>query len=512
MKKIFTILTATAALAFASSCELDYYPSDGYNEHNVEVSDDGNDDPYQTREDIRGALDAMYNNIKSDVQESFYSDFLIYTDVLADNAYCGSPSTGEIYSLEMHTQDGTNKNIVRDWNVYMNQVGNATEVTTYIDGIEDATLTDSERKQWKAEAQIWRCYVWFNMSLLWGDIPMIDSAPPAITADNISEVYHLYYPSRTEQVEAFTKIAAELEEAVQYAPDLSTTDKFVCSKAFGYGVLARLYAEKPIQDWDKVAQYCTTIENMNLSLVPSFSDLWSWNEDRTDMVARHSSESIFEVPYTKSNGNWVWMMFWRNGMGDGGDANTDSFSWAKWVTPSRNLAAAYDAEGDTERKNQTIKYDQCGWSNFYPADDYAFMYKTRCNASSIIKMRLAEIYLLHAEALANKGDFGGVKTYVDMVRNRAGLNGIAVPAGKDAAIDAILHERRLELAFEGHRWFDLVRNDRAVECVNNLNVSGSEYYDSAKPVVRAIDENGLLMPVPDVQLENNPNLSQNIGY
>ena len=65
------------------------------------------------------------------------------------------------------------------------------------------------------------------------------------------------------------------------------------------------------------------------------------------MAAMNTRESIFEVQWTsQTSGSWMWMMFHRNAYVPG-----DSFSWAKWCTPSRNLTKAYDAEGDTERKN-----------------------------------------------------------------------------------------------------------------------------------------------------------------
>ena len=79
-------------------------------------------------------------------------------------------------------------------------------------------------------------------------------------------------------------------------------------------------------------------------------------------------------------------------------------------------------------------------------------------------------------------------------------------------LSAVLKERRLELAFEGFRWFDLIRNGKAVECVNNFGNKNSEYYDSEKAYVGKIDEKGLLLPVPQTQRENNPNLTQNPGY
>ena len=502
---------ATAALVIGAShsCSLDtkYYG----NTKSVDSIAD-TDHPYSTREDIKGQLDAMYNGIKDGIQESGYADFLIYTDVMSDNAYAGSTSTAEIMSLEAHTQDATNYNTVRDWNYYLNQVSNANQVITYMDDIKDATLTDAERKQWVAEAKIWRAYVWFDFCRLFGDIPMITKIPASITADNLKETYPLYYPGRTAVSDVYTQIISDLEESIPNAPDLNNSDKFVCSKAFGYGLLARVYSEKPKQDWSKVAENCSKVEAMSLSLVPDFADLWSWNDARTDVKLRHSSESIFEVPYTPTSGNWVWMMFWRQGISSNLE---DSFSWAKWVTPSKNLINAYVNEGDQVRYAQTIVYDQCGWASYnMSGKNYPFMYKTRDNAASIIKMRLAEIYLMHAEADVNLNNLSEAAAYVNKVRERAKLADLSASASasKESMLNAVLKERRLELAFEGFRWFDLIRNGRAVECVNNFGNKTSEYYDPEKAYVKNIDENGLLLAVPQTQLENNPNLTQNPGY
>ncbi|MCD7937633.1 MAG: RagB/SusD family nutrient uptake outer membrane protein, partial [Tannerellaceae bacterium] len=347
------------------SCDLDKHPLNSYNEYNI--AGDDSDSQYQTKEDISGALINMYNNIKSGIQERGFQDLLVRTESGTDNAYSGSPGTQSLIAVETHTIDSENSNVSRDWEYYLERVNDANQIITYIGDIEDPALTDSERNQWKAEALIWRAFNFFEMSLLWGDIPMITDAPPAITAENINEVFPLYYPARTEQVEVFKQIVTDLEWAVQYAPNLDNSDKFKMSKAVGYGLLARVYAEKPIRDYTKVIQYCQAVEAMNLRLVDDFAVLWSWNEDRTDMLGRHSSESIFEVPYTKSEGNWVWMMFWRNGMSSN---LNDSFTWQKWTTPSRNLISHYEREGDEVRKNQAIIWDECGWSTYYPSDNY----------------------------------------------------------------------------------------------------------------------------------------------
>jgi hypothetical protein len=507
MKKIVFVFAIAGLLG---SCELDKYPELSYTEHNVdETNDDGSGSQYQTRADIKNQLDAMYNDMRSSMQESGRLDWLLYTEAMSDNAYGVNYEANSETQVEQHRPASNNQNISRDWTNYMNRVNLANQIISNIDAINDPELTDAERRQWKAEALIWRAFNWMAMSYLWGDIPMIEQAPPAITADNVEEVYPLYYPSRVARVDAFHKIAADLYLAIQSAPAITSGDKFRCSNAFGLGLLARLYAEEPIRDYAKVDSCCTAIEAMGLSLVPEFGDLWSWNETKTAMKNAHSEESVFEIPYTKAAGNWLWMMFWRNGTGDDPD---ESFGWAKWIVPSGNLIAAFDAEGDSKRKEQSIVWDVCTWSFYYDKSSYPFMYKMRCNMSSIILMRLGEIYLLHAEALAHNGDLSGAREYINKVRRRASIAELSALASQEDALNAVLKERRLELAFEGFRWYDLIRFGKAVECVNNLNNPVSSFYDAKKMPIFPIDETGYFMPVPQTEIDNNTNLEQNLGY
>ena len=129
--------------------------------------------------------------------------------------------------------------------------------------------------------------------------------------------------------------------------------------------------------------------------------------------------------------------------------------------------------------------------------------------SSIYIMRLAEIYLLHAEALACTGDLAGAAGYVNRVRSRAKLADLpaSAQASQEAMIDAILKERRLELAFEGFRFFDLARHDRIIEVHNSVNAKDS-YWQVRKPLT----ETRIFLPIPTSALEQNSALTQNPGY
>ena len=502
MKKIYTIL-ALASLIVLSSCELNLYPETGYSEGNVKVDDEAGESQYSTREDMKGLRDAMYSSWTKDIQEKGYLDWLVYAECRADNAYGGNPGTGELMAIEANKQDGENKNVVRDWDWYQGQVSNCNNIICNIDRIKEAdpTMTDKEYREWKSEAYCWRAWNLFQMSYIWGDIPLVNTIPPAITAENIEEVYDEYFPGRTPIADIYAQIISELEYACENAPDTDPANKHLFTKAFAHGMLARIYAEATARDWNKVAQHCAAVEGMGYKLVDDYAQMWAYDE--ADAV-RNTSESIFEITWSKSNGNWVWMMFHRNAYNP-----DDSYSWIKWITPSRDLIAAYDAEGDTERKNACIVYDEAIWSNYYPGDAYAFMHKVPTNASSIILMRLGEIYLLHAEALAMTGDLAGATEYVNKVRTRAGIKTIAVPSSQEAMIDAILKERRLELAFEGFRFFDLLRHGfERTKAIHDAMPQQDSYWQPRFPLT----EETVFMPIPQTALDNNPSLVQNPGY
>lgn len=513
------IISSLAGLVLLGSCNLtlDLYPLTDFNEGNIGHVDQTTESQYNTREDMLGMLKAMYS--KNDaclasgwLQEEIILDGLIYSECRADNAYAGNPNSAEIIALEGNRQDGETWTVVRDWQYVQEMVAIPNQIIFNIDRVfeADSTWTDAaERDNWKAQALSWRAYLLMWMSNLWGDIPVNNSLPPAITSENIEEVYWEYYPERMPKEDVYKLLVDDLTFATEHCPDVDPSNKMLFTKAFAHGMLARIYAEKPLRDWDKVIEHCEAVEGMGFSLCPDYGTMWAY--DNLDAV-RHTQESIFEVAYTRADGHWLWMMFHRNAW----DPNS-SYSWLKWCTPSRNLINSYEP-GD-KRKDVSIIFDQTGdspetgWSNYYPADSYAFMHKVPTSASSIILMRLGEIYTLHAEALCMKGDFENSTKYLNKTRNRAGLPNLKQPTTQEAMLDAVLTERRFELAFEGFRYWDLVRHDKIIDVFNNVKATEGDTgnYKGWEDRVPLTEET-ILMPIPTIAIDNNPSLTQNPGY
>jgi starch-binding outer membrane protein, SusD/RagB family len=122
--------------------------------------------------------------------------------------------------------------------------------------------------------------------------------------------------------------------------------------------------------------------------------------------------------------------------------------------------------------------------------------------------RYADALLMYAEALMVLGQKDVAATYVNMVRERVGMPPITAA---DLDIDRILHERRMELAFEGHRYFDLVRTGKAIEYLSESLMNGNDYEIRIFRTT-PIPENQLLLPIPVGEIEKDQSLTQNPGY
>ena len=505
---LFGILLVTA------SCSLDYNPVDTYSQVTQGMDSLGNVIPMKDKAAVLNQRQVLYNMVK-DGQEYWWLDVLLLAESHSDNAYAGSPSA-ETTPFEVNSIEGSNPNLKRDWTGYMSDIAAANILITFIDSVNDATLTAAEREQFKAEAKIFRALVYFDVVRIWGDVPLVTtSITTNITPENLPELYPALFPSQSDEKTVYEQIEKDLLDALVSAPDNNPSDKTIFSKSVARALLAKIYAEKPLRDYDKVIQYCDALTADGFGLVADFSDLFGvtlqnpnsppgLNNPAIDAKARNTKESILEAQYFTGNTNWITWMFGRQLE----DWNY-YFTWAKWITPSRDLVAAFNSENDTKRLNESVVYYPCDWNIYYPANNYAFMYKCRSGYNSIIRYRYADILLLKAEALIlGKNDLSSAAAIINQVRSRAGLNPLpaSVVGNKDAMVDALLKERRLELAFEGQRWFDLVRLDKVESVLNNLK-------DSGRPaLVYPYNEYSYKLPIPQDVLDQNPNLVQNPGY
>ncbi|MDR1975291.1 MAG: RagB/SusD family nutrient uptake outer membrane protein [Bacteroidales bacterium] len=526
MKQNIIFLTAvTVALFLATSCSLNKNPLDTYSDVTQGVSDDTTQSALKDKAAVLSQYQVLHDALRrgddgdadhsKNGQEAWYLYTLLLAEVHSDNAYAGNPSQ-ETTPFEVNSIEGSNVNLGRMWPFYMDKVAQANRLICNIDKVNDPTLTDAERARYKAEGLIFRAMVYFDMVRIWGNVPLITTEAVDITAENVEEVYPVYFPPQTTSLEVYKQIERDLLDALPDAPANNAGDKTIFSKSLARTLLAKVYAEKTLRDYNLSLQYCEEVEADGFNLVEDFNDLFgvqltdptappSETNPAIEIKMRNTVESIYEAQFTTGDGNWVaWVLSRKL------DEWNFNFDFAKWICPSRDIIKAFTDAGDTKRYTESIVYYDVPWQIYYPKENYPHTYKCRSAFNSIIKYRFADVLLMKAEALIMLGRESEALPILNRIRQRAGLQDLPASAlsGTETAIKTYLAERRLELAFEGSRWFDLVRLDKVEEVMNSINSR-----DAGRPaLVYPYDEFSYILPIPQTVLDQNQNLVQNPGY
>lgn len=485
MKKILNILLSSILLTTLFSCDkfLDLKPESS----SIAVENSSADSVlYTTASEVEAALAGVYGDFRN---EYFELDYFVNGDAQSDDAYAGADNPAN-FQIDDYNIDATNLNVTRDWAYLYSTIGKANQVINNVNAVPDTTLSETRRKEITAEASFIRAFMYFQLVQLWGDVPLVLTS---VGTFNL-EILPLLFPPRTPADSVYNQIITDLETALPNVPVTAINKNYVTKGAVN-AVLAKVYATIEPHDWNKVLQYCNAVIDGPYSLLPNYDELW-------DNMHENSEEAIFEINYegTSSSGNWGVSMF--RGM-----------DWKKFNIPSNDLVKAFDNEGDNIRKASSIFFDDVSgkWSDSkWPQTNYPFINKWRIADSpspqNYIFLRLADILLLKAEALNELGDLAGAAELVNQIRSRVNLPNTTA-SGQDAMRLAIEKERRLELAFEGHRWFDLKRTGRAIEVINNAKGP-----DGVTPLGYNLTPNRLIWPIPQAEMDKNSKLVQNEGY
>jgi hypothetical protein len=412
-------------------------------------------------------------------------------DVRSDNCYSGGDNPDNI-TIDLFNTNALNNNVTRDWSDAYAIIANANAAIKQIANCTDPALTASRKSQMLGESRFMRAACYFDLVRLFGKIPVMLVPPDQSNSENLIRSV-LVPQSSVDSV--YITILNDLWFSRTTVGDVgASASKFIVSKGAVNAMLAKAYAAKPSPNWDSVAWYCDQVIP-NYTLLTDYTFLWDNNH-------KNNSEAIWELNYAGYGagdkiGNWIPSQFLGSG-------------WKKFETPTNDLVNTFLAEKDTTRFKASITFVNYGWTDNYWKDVNNFPVLSKYNdpnsgINDFYLLRLPDILLLRAEAYNSKGDWASAAILVNKVRARVKLPPTTAANTNDMAL-AIEKERRLELAFEGHRWFDLLRTGRAIAVMNaqkdgsgnNLNYNVQAYQ--------------LVYPIPQTQLDLNPLLVQNPGY
>ncbi|MGM8361959.1 RagB/SusD family nutrient uptake outer membrane protein [Flavobacterium sp. ARAG 55.4] len=465
-----------------TSCSKDYLEIDSFGSPVV-------DNFYKTPADMEQALTAAYNPMLEQYTSfgQVWSSDLFMGDIGTDDIEKGGLSLADIPLLlqkQEYTLTTNNSYLNFRWDIQFRGVLYANLV---LDNIDQVDFTDANRKkEIAAEAHFLRAYYYFNLVTFFGGVPLYDKALPYGKADI----------PRASKAQTYDFIEQDLIKAIQDLPSRFTkpssfqghADK---GAALGYMMRVSLYQNK----MDQVKLYGEELFKLPYELVELntiFQPLGEW-----------SKESVFEINYSSNNSRLGTsvpkQMMPRTPSGQG-------FGFAQI---KQNLVDEYEANDprlDAFIFNESSVYGTGHYNKKYswkPYSGYAIpTIGGQLNSDQNVRLiRLADAYLMYAESIYNT-DAPTAIQYVNKVRTRA--RGTALPTvvpdlpptlNGQALLDAIYHERRVELAGEGLRFQDLIRTGRAKTILAPLGF---------------VENKNEVMPIPQTQIDlSNKILSQN---
>lgn len=480
-------LIAIALLGFSFSSCSDFL------EQNPQT-DLSENDFYKTADDILSAVNGAYSSLQ---EGDIYGNWHVFGEIPSDNTrnqLSGSVTTqNEFDQFYIDTQ---NSMIANFWKAAYKVINRTNTILGRIDGIE---INTELANRYKLECKFIRALMYFNLVRVYGDVPLV------LKEISISESYDIL---REPKENVYNQIIADLKEAQGLPVSYSTAEDGRATQGAAKALLANVYmtlhkyaeAETILAEIINSGRY-SLLENTPGSLnIDGYKNVFS-------PVNHNSKEGIFEIQFLKGGygegsnyaNNFAPENSGTNVVAVGGTGGNN--------IPEMDIYNAYE-EGDLRRDfSMSLGYYDNRKNNEWVESRYVckFMdvpYQNNDASNNYPVIRYADVILMYAEALNQNGKTAEACKYLNMTRRR----GFGYQTTETSPVDLqttdkaqfalmVEQERRVELAFENHRWFDLIRTGRAVEVMRSKGFS--------------LNETNLICPIPQKQIDVNPKLTQN---
>jgi hypothetical protein len=446
------------------------------------------DNFYKNADDAKAAVSAAYDQLRG--QNMYDQAMWVLQDQATDDAEWGggrSTANQAKNDVDKYSFTPATSTFQSVWSAAYSGINKANAVLAHVPGISMDTVL---RSQYLAEAKFLRGFYYFTLVRFFGGVPLILQETTSL--DNL-EV------ARATADEVYQQVIKDFSEAAAVLP-VSYTGANVgrATKGAAIAFLGKVYLTR--EDWPNAAAKCKEVMDLGVY------DIWDKFEDAFLIGNKNGKEAVFEVQalggglgegsfmqgYMRPNFDKV------NGIAGFGDDPV-----------TKNLYDAYRATD--KRRDVTIRLYSATTTPPAPASIAfpAYVYKYRDPAATangegsnnFPVIRYADVLLMYAEAL-NEQAAGNAEAFnaVNRLRRRAGIPELEQTLGQAQFRDSLLLERRLELAFEGHRWYDLVRTKRLISAMKAQNPS------------IVVSERHYLYPIPQTEIDVNTKLEQNDDY
>lgn len=489
-KLIIIFFTAAIVIAGCSKSFLEKAPLDSVNTSNF----------YKTADDAIAAINAAYQPLQ---RPKLYNLRMWTTDIMAGNSEVGAGGGTDGIETKDEANFVTTTDNAGVLDLYRGPAPGILACNIVLEKVPAINMDENLKKRILGEAHFLRGLYYFILVRFFGDVPLITK--PQNVGDDLQ-------PARTPKDEVYKQIISDLTNAMDTLPpreSYSGPDVGRASKGSATGLLAKVYLT--LGNYQKAVDLCKQVTALGYKLNPNYADNFS-------ATNKNTVESLFEVQYSGATTYGFFDDFnqasWTSTFT--GPRNSDFVGGAYgWDQPTQEFVDSYEP-GDL-RKDVTVLYPGCP---SFDGKDYKASYSGtgynlrkflvpkpispdyNTNPADFVVLRYADVLLMEAEALNELGQMNAAIIPLNEARERAGLPDKEANVSKDEIRKIILHERRMELAFEGQRWFDLIRVQNGQYGLDFLLSIGK---------VNATQK-FLLLPIPQIERDANPNLTQNPGY
>lgn len=450
------------------------------------------DNFYKTQADFNNALNGAYAGLR--LGGTYGSNSYVFAEVRSDN-------TTPVPSGSVTDQDEFDRFYIKSTNPILSTrwadcYAAIARCNPILDRIDDASMDANLKNRYIGETKFLRALFYFQLVRTFGDVPLV--------LKEIKDPSEGYTYARVPKAQIYAQIEKDLTEAEAVLPISYTGAELGhATKGAAKAILGRVLLTQ--KKYPQAATKLKEVIDLGLyNILPNYADVFK-------VTNKYNVEAIFDVQYKSGQvglGN-----SWPNSFAPlnsinfvifgGGDGNN---------VPTDDLVNEYET-GDT-RLAASIATQYTGSNGTIFKVNYQRKYVDvpvvkNDNGNNIPVIRYADVLLMYAEALNEAGYVanGEAFTYLNRVRTRSlpssPLTAVQIPDQESFRL-AMEHERRVEFAFEGMRWYDLVRTGRATTVLNAKS--------TAMRLINPVVENAFVLPIPQAQIDiTQGKISQNTG-
>ncbi|MFY0653941.1 MAG: RagB/SusD family nutrient uptake outer membrane protein [Cyclobacteriaceae bacterium] len=502
MKNSVKIFINLSMIFFLLSCSEDFLDKQNPNQL-------GEGNFYSNEAQINQAVMGVYGQLQNIVGGQW-----LFTEMISDNTtiHFSQSNRGNAPGIETFEYWQYNVSTGNIYGLYRDTYNAIGSINLTLSKLEGADIDAGAKTRIEGELRFLRAYYYFLLTQYFGDVILV--------TEPITNPSAAFEFARAPIAEVYTQIESDLAAATSSLPNtVDAAEAGRLTKGAALTLSGKFWLTR--KDYGKAKSALDQVASLGYSLLGNYADVFDPNN-------KNHNESIFEVQFQGGNdlgeqSGFIYAFYPRETNGE--ITGFDGISGGGWNIPTLDIIGDYE-DGDV-RKDISLSE---GYTDKNTDEFVAVPYIEKFRSAHTISgrpdnnwpvYRYADVLLMLAEAINEQSGPTGAYVYLNQIRDRAGLPPAEAGLSKEAFRTVLLHERRVELAFENHRWFDLRRTLSETELIEFLHAHAD--LELANPTTPRgdydfsagdyeFDAHEILFPIPEREILVNSELGQNDGY